>query len=141
MSRLLTAIALTVAVSCVAAGVAPQSMAGRSNDPKTTSAYGVLVLRKAAVEAELTDLSSRFTDGSPVVRTRRFELSVIRHEMEGMQRIGRDGVAKLSSTYGNLILNRVALEVELNELLERFTPEHPVVKKKRVELAALLERR
>jgi len=42
----------------------------------------------------------------------------------------------LSTTFGSLILSKVALEVELN-LLVRLTSKHPDVKKKRTELAVL----
>ena len=137
MKRLFAALALTIAASFVAAGSAPQSAGGLDNEPKATPAYGVLVLRKAAVEAELADLSSKLTDGSMDVRAKRFELNAIGREMERMRNVARDSVPKLTNTYGNLILSKVALEVELNGLLNNYTSEYPAVKKKRVELAAL----
>jgi uncharacterized protein involved in exopolysaccharide biosynthesis len=137
MKRLLAALALTIAASFVAAGFAPQSSVGFNDDPKTTPAYAVLVLRKAAVEADLADLSSKFTDGSMDVRAKRFELNAIGREMDRMQTVVRGSVSRLSNTYGNLILSKVALEVELNGLLHNYTPEYPDVKKKRVELTAL----
>ena len=137
MKRLLAALALTLAASYAAAGSVPRAAEGLSDDPKTTPAYGVLVLRKAALEAESADLSSRFTDESEEVRTKRFELSAIAREMGRMQRIGKARAQRLSDTYGNLVLSKVALEVELNGLVKRFTPEHPDVKKKRAELAAM----
>ena len=46
-------------------------------------------------------------------------------------------MSKLSTTFGSLILSKVALEVELNDLLVRLTSEHPDVKKKRIELVVL----
>jgi uncharacterized protein involved in exopolysaccharide biosynthesis len=57
--------------------------------------------------------------------------------MEAMRKVGRDNVSKLSSAYGNLVLSKVALEVELEGLLSSVTPEHPEVQKKKAELAAL----
>lgn len=137
MKRLFAALALTTAASFAAAGSAPQSAGGFTNDPKATPAYAVLVLRRAAVEADLADLSSRLTDDSRDVRAKRFELDVISREMGRMHKVGRGGVSKLSNAYGNLVLSKVALEVELNELLNSFTPEYPDVKKKKAELAAL----
>jgi uncharacterized protein involved in exopolysaccharide biosynthesis len=137
MKRLFAVLALTITTSFVAAGSVPQSNGDFPNDPKATPAYAVLVRRKAAVEADLADLSSKLTDGSRDVRAKRFELSALGREIERMRRIGRGGVPKLSSAYGDLILSKIALEVELNELLSNYTPEHPDVKKKQVELAAL----
>ncbi|MFL6331722.1 MAG: hypothetical protein ACJ754_00090 [Pyrinomonadaceae bacterium] len=137
MKRLFAVLTLTLAASFVAAGAVPQSAGDFPADPKASPAYAVLVLQKAAVEGELADLSSKFTDGSRVVRAKRFELTSLKREMGAMQTVGRDNVSKLSSAYGNLILNKVALEVELNGLLSNFTSDHPEVKKKRVELTAL----
>ena len=137
MNRLFAALALTIAASCVAAGAAPQSAGGFADDPKATPAYAVLVLRKAAVVADLSDLSSKLTDDSREVRDRRVELATLGREMERMRQVGRYDIPKLSEAYGKLILSKVALEVELHGLLDSFTPEHPDVKRKRVELAAL----
>lgn len=141
MKRLFAALALTIAASFAAAGYAPQSAGGFSNEPKTTPAYVVLVLRKAAVEADLADLSSKFTEDFPDdgrdIPAKRFELSALGREMKRMREVKREDVPKLSSAYGDLILSKVALEVELNGLLKGFTPDQPVVKKKMVELAAL----
>ena len=137
MRRLLAALALTTATSAIAAGSAPQSAGGFINDPKTTPAYAVLVLRKATVEADLADLSSKLTGGSMDVRAKRWELDAISREMERMQNVSRDSVPRLSDAYGNLILSKVALEVEMQGLLNSYTPEHPDVKKKRAKLAAL----
>ena len=137
MKRFLTALALTVAVSSVAVGYSPQAGGALSGDPKTTPAYGVLVLRKASVEAELADLSGMFTSQHPSVESKRFELSVIILEMGKMAALGKPLVSKLSDTYGGLILRKVALEVELKDLRNSYRPQHPHVKKKQVELAAL----
>ena len=137
MKRLFAVLALTIAASFVATGSVPQSAGDFPDDPKASPAYAVLVLRKAAVEADVVDLSAKLTDGSREVRTKRLELSAVSREMEAMQKVARDNVSKLSNAYGNLILSKVALEVELNELLKNVTSEYPGVKKKRAELTAL----
>ena len=136
MRRLFAALALATAASVVAvAGPGPQSAEGE--DPKATSAYAALVLRKVAVAADLADLSSRLTNESREVQARQVELSLLRREMEAMQAVGRDGVAKLSNAYGQLVLRKVALEVELYGLRDSYTAAHPDVKRKRVELQIL----
>lgn len=137
MKRLFATLAFTIAVSFVTVGSAPQSAGGFTNNPKATPAYAVLVLRKAVVAADLADLSSKLTSSSVGVGDKQFELNAISREMERIQNVAQDSVPKLSNTYGNLILSKVALEVELNGLLNNYTPEYPDVKKKRVELAAL----
>jgi uncharacterized protein involved in exopolysaccharide biosynthesis len=138
MKRIFAAAALTVAASFIAAGsAAAQSAEGCGGDPRTTHAYAALVIRESAAGAELSDLSTRLTSESRAVRAKRFELGVIAREMEAMRRVGCANLPKLSGAYGNLVLTRVSLEVELKDLLDGFTPDYPAVKKKRVQLAAL----
>jgi uncharacterized protein involved in exopolysaccharide biosynthesis len=137
MKRFLVAITLALGVSSVVVGYKPQSAERLSDAAETTPAYGVLVLRKATVESELVDLSGRLTSQHPSVQSKEFELHAIRFEMNKMRALEKSQVSKLSTTLGNLILSKVALEVELNDLLVRLTSEHPDVKKKRIELAVI----
>jgi uncharacterized protein involved in exopolysaccharide biosynthesis len=138
MRRLFAALAFTLAASfAVAVYGAPQSAETAAADPRATPAYVVLVLRKAAVEAELSELSSQLTAESPRVVAKRFELAVVGREMEAMRRVRREGVPRLSRAYGDLVVSKVALEVELQNLLAAYTPDYPDVRKKKVQLAAL----
>jgi uncharacterized protein involved in exopolysaccharide biosynthesis len=57
--------------------------------------------------------------------------------MAKMRAVETSHVSRLSSAVGNLILSKVAVEVELNDLLVGLKPQHPDVTKKRSELAAL----
>ena len=136
MKRFLVALALSVAASSVVVGGEPQSAQG-SIVPETTPAYAVLVLRRAALEADLAELSELFTSGHPRIGSKRLELHAISLEMKRMLAVNQSRTAKLSSSVGSLILSKVALAVELNDLVSRFTSDHPDVKKKSVELAAL----
>ena len=137
MKRFVIAVALVIAASYVVVGCEPQLAEGSGSAAQTTPAYGVLVLRKAALEAELADLLDRVTRTHPSVESKRFELRAIQLEMRKVLAFQPARAAKLSSTVGNLILHKVALEVELKNLLGNFTSQHPDVKKKTVELAAL----
>jgi uncharacterized protein involved in exopolysaccharide biosynthesis len=137
MKQFLVGIALAVGSLGVVVGYAAQSDKHISSSPETTPAYGVLVLHKVAVESELADLSERLTSEHPSVKRKRFELRAIRIEMSKMRTVEKSRVTKLSSTVGSLILSKVALEVELNDLQGSLTSQHPDVKKKSRDLAAL----
>lgn len=137
MKEFLIAIALAVGAAGVVVGHEPQSAERFSTAPETTPAYGVLVLRKVTLKSELADLSGTLTSAHPRVHSKRFELRAISREMNKMRAVDKSCVSKLSSTVGGLILRKVAVEVELNELMASFTSEHPDVKKKRLELTAL----
>src|SRR5215213_6109275 len=137
MKGLLVAIALAAGACGIVVGYQPQSAECFLSGPETTPAYGVLVLRKAVVKSELADLSGRLTHEHPSLHAKRFELRAIGVEMDKMRAIEKSRVSKLSTTFGALVLSKVVLEVELNDLLIRLTPQHPEVTKKTLELAAL----
>ena len=137
MKVLLVAIALVVSASGIVVGCEPKSAEYLLSAPDTTPAYAVLVLRKAKVEAELSQLSEELTNEHPSLDTKRFELRAIKREMTRMRAVETSRVSRLSGAVGNLILSKVAIQVELNELLVQLTPQHPDVTKKKVELAAL----
>lgn len=137
MKKLLIVIALLVAASSMVLAYQPQLAQGLSVAPETTAAYAVLVLRKAAVEADLAQLSELFTSEHPSVESKRFELHAIGVEMKTLLAVKQSSAAKLSSSVGGLILSKVALEVELNELSGSLTSQHPNVKRKRMELVTL----
>ena len=46
------------------------------------------MLRKAAAEAELADLSAQFTGESRAVRAKRFQLDALGREMKAMRGVG-----------------------------------------------------
>jgi uncharacterized protein involved in exopolysaccharide biosynthesis len=137
MKKILVTIALALGASGVVAGCERQSDERLSNAPETTPAYGVLVLRKVAVQSELADLSERLTNEHPSLESKRFELRAITLEMNKMRIAERSRVSKFSGTVGSLILRKVAVEVELHELMASLTSQHPDLKRKRLELATL----
>ena len=106
-------------------------------DAKTTPAYGVLVLRKADLEAELQMMLARFTEAHPDVRLKKIELDVLEREMKRMETVAQEGLPKFTATYGNLILHQVKVEVELETLMAQLSEQHPDVKNKRAELDIL----
>ncbi len=137
MKALFFAIALVFSASAIVVGYEAKFAEYSLSAPETTPAYAVLVLRKAKVEAELSELSEELTNKHPSLEGKRFELRSIRREMAKMRAIETSHVSKLSTAVGNLILSKVALEVELNDLLVRLKPQHPDVRKKKIELGAL----
>ena len=137
MKAVLVAIALAVSASGIAVAYEPKAAECVLSAPETTPAYAVLVLRKAKVESELEDLSEKLTNEHPSLDAKRFELRALSVEMDKMRALEESHASKLSTAFGNLVLSKVALEVELNDLRYRLTPQHPDVTKKRAELAAL----
>jgi uncharacterized protein involved in exopolysaccharide biosynthesis len=137
MRGLLFALTLVVGASGIVVGSKPHSAECLLRGPEITPAYGVLVLRKATVESELADLSERLTNEHPSLEGKRFELRAISFEMDKLRELDESHVNKLSRAFGELILSKIAIKVQLYDLQARLTSEHPDVTKKRLELAAL----
>lgn len=137
MLRYFVSLSLVMAGSVGSLGTPRQLTASKPGDPKASLAYGVLIVRKAAVVAELQTMLSTYKSGHPAVKNKQYELGLLGREIKKVAAMNKRYVSKLSSAYGNLVLRKVTLEVELKDLLNRVTPKHPDVKLKRDELLAL----
>ena len=135
--NLLATLVLVTAASCTVNGQAQSSRPNLARDAKATPAYEVLILRKVAVETDLYDLRTKFTSDSELVKTKRFELTFVTREIDKLQRVGQAAIPKLTAVYGNLLLRRVALEVQLEDLRGRVTSDSPDFTRTRTELAVL----
>ena len=133
----LAALTFTVAACSAVFGQTLQSGFAAASDAKATPAYEVLLLRKVAIETDLYDLRSRVTTDSQPFRTKRFELMAITREMDKLQTLDKTVVPKLSNTYGDLILRKVTLEIQLDDLRSKVTTESPDFRRTRFELAIL----
>lgn len=135
MKQVFAAIAFAVAISSMC--YAQQSSSQSPANIKTTSAYGLLVEKKVAVEAELKEVLSKNTSDFPSAKIKQLELNALEDEMKKMRAIAESKIPKLTSGYGMLILRRVALKSEKQALLLEYTSDSPNVKRKEVELNLL----
>lgn len=136
MKRLITLIALAILLSPLAV-VHAQAATAVCDDAKTTSAYSVLVLRKAALEAELEELLREYDENWPATKRKQFEYDTLVREMKRVSEMPESSISRLTSAYGTLVLREVSLESKLQSLLLENTEEWPEVKRIKVELAAL----
>lgn len=95
-----------------------------------TRAYTMLREREAAAQAELEKMLAAYTPTFPGVRSRQFELEVIAREAARILSTEQSRLERLSAAYGELVLRRVALEVEVRDALASYTPRHPLVREK-----------
>jgi hypothetical protein len=135
--HLLASLVLLTAASCTAYGQEQPSRPNFARDAKATPAYEVLILRKVADEPDLLDLRKNFTSDSELVKTKRFELTFVTREIDKLQRVEQAAIPKLTAVYGDLLLRRVALEVQLEDLRGRLTSDSPDFTRTRTELAVL----
>lgn len=114
--------------------IQPQTQQGST---KSTPAYAELVNRKVEVEAEYKELLVDYTEDHPKVKVKRVERATINLEMEKIASMDAAMIPKLTASYGKLLLRKIELEREVNELLLKFSEEHPSVKKAKEKVAVL----
>jgi len=93
-------------------------------------AYRLLHAREVAAEAELNKVLTMYTPSFPAVPSKQFELDVIRREAAKMLLTAPERLDRLSEAYGDMILRRIALEVEVRDALTTYTSRHPLVREK-----------
>lgn len=138
MIKALIVITIVLVQSGTIIGSESQGLRDLSTEKVTTSAYELLVFRKVAVEAELAEMSETLSSKHPSIARKRFELRVIMSELEKLLAVKAFCAGGLSVNFARLILHKVAVQVELENLRQKLTSQHPEIKKKQFELAALV---
>ena len=135
MKRILAAVALfVIASSGVGAQQAPRESV---SDVKTTTAYSMLIIRKVALKTELEKILAEYTSDHPSAKSKRFELDVLNNELGKLAETAESNLAKLTTGYGTLILQKVRLVCERQALLLEYAADHLKVKLNEVELNLL----
>jgi hypothetical protein len=143
MKRLTVCALLLCALTAVASAAAQDgATADTPARPEDTQAYRIIYAREAAAEEELEKMLTNYKPSFPGVRSKQFELDVLRRESAKLLLTAPEQLGRLSATYGDIVLRRVALEVEVRDVLTNYTPRHPIVREKlsalsRVEAEAL----
>lgn len=104
---------------------------------KSTAAYIELVNRKVEVEAEYKELLVDYTEEHPKVKIKRAELTSINYEMAKMVVMDVSMIPKLTQAFGKIILRKIELEKEVNELLLKLSEVHPTVIKAKEKVAIM----
>jgi hypothetical protein len=127
---------LTVVLAVTALASGRQSVVTLP-DVKATPAYEMLIVRRAAIRAELVEQKETLTSHHPDVERTRYEFSLLDIEIEKMLASERSQISKLSRVYGHLILRKIDLQVGEHDLRNQLTLTHPDLKKNRLELDAI----
>lgn len=98
---------------------------------KRSPAYAEILYRQVSVRSELEDLLTSHTEEYPKVRALRVEEDYLKQEMKRLLETDAADAAHLSMALGKLVVEKVALEIELWNLLQKYSEQHPDVKKAR----------
>ena len=99
-------------------------VADRSVRAENTMAYKLVDEKEVEVNTELKNLLENYTESFPAVRSKQFELEITRIEKAKLLLVKSNKFNLLNDNYGNLILRKITLEVEIRDLLADYTPQH-----------------
>ncbi len=98
---------------------------------RSTPAYAEVLLRKTELESDLESLLVDYTEDYPKIKEGRLELGLIKKEMDRLLAIKPADSPKLTLALGKLIVRKIALQTELESLLQQYKEGHPDVKRAR----------
>ena len=101
---------------------------------KTSPAFGELILRRVELESTLAELLESYTDEYPKVKETRFELDTLRKDISRIVSVSAKDSGKLTLALGKLIVRKAAVATDHWVLLNRFSDEHPRVKRAKKKL-------
>lgn len=91
-------------------------IAQQLGDPKATPAYGALVTRKAALEAEYENMKSTLKEANPDVKAKKAELNAVVREMKQMEDDAQakvEAIRKRRESSPDIRINGIEREVEI----------------------------
>lgn len=96
---------------------------------RSSPAYAEVLLRRTELDAELESLLVDYNEEYPKVKEIRFELGLVKKESERLLELKAADVPKLTLALGRLIVRKIELQADLENLRQRLKDEHPDVKK------------
>lgn len=137
MKKLILLAAFVVALSIAAFGQTKiPSTANQPSSIKASPAYAELLLRYTDLESDLESLLVSYTEEFPKVKEDRYELGLIKRDMDKILSLNQADSGKLTLALGKLMVRRAELETDLWAKRNQYGEEHPEVKrgKKKVEV-------
>ncbi len=98
---------------------------------KFSPAYAEILLRKTERESELEEFLLDYTEEFPKVKEIRFELNLLRKEIDKILAVNASESGKLTLALGRLIVRKTELETDLWNLRRQYEDDHPEVKRAR----------
>jgi len=101
------------------------------NQAKNTPAYAELLLRRTERESELEEFLLNYTEEFPKVKELKFELDLLKKEMDKVVAVSASEAGKLTLALGKLIVRKTELETDVWNLKRQYSEDHPEVKRAR----------
>lgn len=96
---------------------------------KASPTFAEILLRKTERAAELEELLLDYTEEFPKVKEVRFELNLLRKEMDRVLAVNLADAGKLTLALGKLLVRKIELEVDSWKLQIQYSDDHAEVKR------------
>ena len=100
----------------------------------TTAAYAEVYAQKIETEADLKALLIDYNDEAPDVRAKKLELNLFAREIRWLEALPPESLPKLTLAMGRILVRKTQAEMNLKNLLQSYSDEHPLVKKAKARL-------
>lgn len=102
----------------------------------SSAAYADLLLQKTELQSSLDSLLVDYTEEHPKVKEIRVELRYLQSEMDRVLAVRPENAARLTDALGKLMLRKVQLEAELDNLRTQYKDDYPDVRKAKKQVDA-----
>lgn len=96
---------------------------------KSSPAYSALVLQRTAIKAELEEMLVTYTEDFPKVKDARHEIDLLNFSLTRLLDTKITDSCKLSDALGQLMIKKVAVEMQLYNLKKKYKDDHPDVQR------------
>jgi hypothetical protein len=96
---------------------------------RSSAAYADLLLQKTELQSSLDSLLVDYTEEHPKVKEIRIELGYLQAEMDRLLAVKPENAGRLTDALGKLMLRKVELEAQLDNLRSQYKEDYPDVKK------------
>ena len=96
---------------------------------KSSPAYAEVLLRKTELLSELESLLVEYTEEYPKVTELRFEIGLLKKDLDRLLAVNPSEFSKLSAALGKLMVRKGEIDTDLWSLQKQFNDTHPDVKR------------
>ncbi len=96
---------------------------------KSSPAYSALVLQRTVIKAELEEMLVAYTEDFPKVKDARHEIDLINFSLTRLLETKVPDSCKLSDSLGQLMIKKIAVEMQVYFLKKKYNDDHPEVQR------------
>jgi uncharacterized protein YpmS len=106
-----------------------------SQEVKSSAAFAEIILRTTELESDLQEFLVSYTEEYPKVKETRYELNLLRDDLNKISKLKGIETNKLTLALGKLLVRKAQIATDYWVLKNRYNDDHPEAKKAKTKLA------